>query len=404
MSGGLWDDAGGDPVPVQSWHLSDIQSVYASTSSLAEDIRRTINDLTTRVDQNVWQGPAGDAFREKLGKLPHMIDQVSQSYGTAANALKTLMSALDDLNNRKNALAGQLGNAQSHEQLTKSRADNAPDNDPTAQRDYQGAKAAVHRMTQQVHDLADDYTTAEQQCISMLGTAKHEAIPPYSGWQSLLRGVEHLIEKCSFVLAIITIVAIVIVIAALTIVSGGTFLEILAAALVELTPLFNIATALAVAHGALGFADTLAIGDSESPGLFASVGEVAVAFAPGQLGKLAPFANEYDLAVPLVRDDTDLVSATRFIFSDGSEVISVSRVSVTIEIDAVKTGTLEKLPDALLSISTALKQDEKINNFVGETILRNIVNQARKLPPVIAAAPGEVQDMFVPLKIPALSR
>ncbi len=58
-----------------------------------------------------WTGPASEAFRHKLGKLPHDLDNVQRSYGDVASALNAYEAQLGPIHNQFLSIATQLQDA-----------------------------------------------------------------------------------------------------------------------------------------------------------------------------------------------------------------------------------------------------------------------------------------------------
>src|ERR1700742_1051859 len=90
----------------------------AEVGALAAQFRRVANQAESSAaalrgahGDGTWTGPAADAFRTQLGKLPGDLDKVQQSYGEVARALYAYEGELGPLQSRFRSLATQLTTA-----------------------------------------------------------------------------------------------------------------------------------------------------------------------------------------------------------------------------------------------------------------------------------------------------
>ncbi len=85
---------------------SGFHTVATQAETSAAGLRGAKGDET-------WTGPAAEAFRLKLGKLPHDLDNVQRSYGDVASALNTYEAQLGPIHNQFQSIATQLQDARS---------------------------------------------------------------------------------------------------------------------------------------------------------------------------------------------------------------------------------------------------------------------------------------------------
>ena len=83
MSWSVEAAAPGDPAAYAS-----LAHRFDSVAADAADIRAELENIARGVDSSIWRGRSADAFADEIGKLPRQLQQLHDSYDTAAQAMK----------------------------------------------------------------------------------------------------------------------------------------------------------------------------------------------------------------------------------------------------------------------------------------------------------------------------
>ncbi len=186
---------------------SFFQNVAGQAQEAATGLQGAHGDAT-------WTGGAATAFRAKLGKLPHDLAGVQQSYGDVAHALRTYSTNVTPIQTQFRSVYTQLQTAQG--QMTSAQgtlsnakgaltsAQNAPKAKPTdpavksATTAVSGAQGTVNRLQGEISGLdsrgchlLDEFDTVRRQCRNAVNRAAGQAPQHHS---SLFGDIVHIAD------------------------------------------------------------------------------------------------------------------------------------------------------------------------------------------------------------------
>jgi hypothetical protein len=279
----VWADVGGDPVPVESGGLHAILNIFSGTAESASGIRGSLGGISGQAGAQAWSGEAADAFREKLGDLPGMLEKVEVSYRDAAVAVAVFVAVVERARVEADALVGPLWAAFDGQRVAHAGDPAAPD----APARVDAAERAVRDVRARVDAVRVEYQRAEAVVVAALAVARDAAIEPDSPWHRFLREVEHWAGVIVVVLLVIVVVALVVLVTVFTLGGGMALFAALLLALETLGPALTALTVFSAAKLAATATRKAQYNDEDTPSWTAIGIEAALILIPIGLGKAA---------------------------------------------------------------------------------------------------------------------
>ncbi len=189
--GGLdWSPLGGNPVPGDP---GEVRRLAGKFDSIADDVAVQVSRLHSLAGQagtGVWTGPAADACRPHLDKLPHLLDKVVVSYRKAGGALSAYAPRLSGAQDKAVHALRMATEAISEQASAQSAARHKATHPKHAGKDAgpppsrmlltalvaadPGVQAANHKL-QKAHDLANEAAGDRDHAASACADGIHVA-------------------------------------------------------------------------------------------------------------------------------------------------------------------------------------------------------------------------------------
>ncbi|HSY14345.1 MAG TPA: hypothetical protein VK816_00030, partial [Jatrophihabitantaceae bacterium] len=172
------DDPGqGDPARIEA--LSRELRQAADVAGLA---RHHLEMLVANMGEELWRGPAADAFRERIGKLPAQLAQLEESYRDAAAGFHRYQAEVEFIAEDAESYRRQQEQAATEKAAAEqASADWVPDTDALGQpliweknphdAHVETASAWLRRSTDLLHELSTDRQAADQRVVGALKQA-----------------------------------------------------------------------------------------------------------------------------------------------------------------------------------------------------------------------------------------
>ena len=166
FSPGSWAELGWpDPAPGDVFEISTVRKACADCAELAQEASAGLRDIA--VAGGSWEGDAAAAFHQRLGDLQPHLDRVGKSFDRAGTAIGAYAAALPMLQARA---AGLLPLAL---EADRRRQEADPFSSQMVSMTTAGAAAIadLHRIKGQVDQLAAEFQSEVNRCLTGLGEA-----------------------------------------------------------------------------------------------------------------------------------------------------------------------------------------------------------------------------------------